>query len=107
MKPSAPLDEIRLQRKPEANPFLTDNGTKMTKIAYLSPSADLPLERHVAVVIHRDQTGTEKGYFYDTAAGDTKGAGPFDWNMDEAIARAKEFALEMGLSLVTVRAQLT
>ena len=78
----------------------------MTRITYLTPTSELPAERHIAVVIHRDHRGFEKGYFYDTAAGDTKGSGAFDWNMDEAIQRAERFALEKDLTLVTVRAQL-
>lgn len=79
----------------------------MTKISYLSPSTELPAERHVAVVVHRDHTGAEKGYFYDTEEGNSKGSGPFDWNMDEAVERAEKFAAQRGLNLVTVRAQRT
>jgi hypothetical protein len=86
--------------------IVPEQGAMMVKIAYLSPSSELPVERHVAVVIHRDNRGAEKGYFYDTADGDSKGSGPFDWNMEEAVERAERFATDKGLALVTVRAQL-
>lgn len=76
----------------------------MTRIAYLGPSEELPIERHIAVVVHRDNRGAEKAYFYDTAEGDFGGSGPFDWTMREAIDRAEKFAENSGLGLVTVRA---
>lgn len=76
----------------------------MTAILYLSPTADIPAERHVAVVVHRGIGGMEQGYFFDSAKGDTGGSAGFDWRMSEAIERAKRFAAEQGIDKVIVRA---
>lgn len=72
---------------------------------YLGPNDPIPLERHVAVVIHRDHVGVEKGYFYDSAEKDFGGSGPFDWRMAEAIGRAERFAAERQIQIVAVRAR--
>lgn len=78
-------------------------GEKMVSTIYLSPKDDIPTDRHVAVIVHRDHGGLEKGYFYDSAQGDSGGSGPFDLRMDEAIERAKRFASDLGLETVVVR----
>lgn len=75
----------------------------MAKVRYLHPSEPVPIERHVAVVIHRDHMGTEKGYFYDTAESDHGGSGPFDWRLSEAIQRAEQFATQQQIHAVVVR----
>lgn len=72
---------------------------------YLGPNDPIPSERHVAVVIHRDHVGVEKGYFYDSAEKDIGGSGPFDWRMAEAIERAERFAADWQISIVAVRAK--
>jgi hypothetical protein len=79
----------------------------LATISYLGPNDPLPSERHVAVVIHRDQRGVEKGYFYDSADKDFGGSGPFDWRMSEAIERAERFAADRHIPLVVVRAERT
>lgn len=75
----------------------------MASIIYLSPKDGIPTERHVAVVVHRDHGGLEKGYFFDSAEGDSGGSGPFDWRMAEAIERAKRFANDLGIEKVLIR----
>lgn len=77
----------------------------MPKFIYLGPQDAIPSERHVAVVVHRDRAGNEKGYFFDSAEGDFGGSGPFDWRMSEAIERAERFARDERISLVVVRAK--
>lgn len=72
---------------------------------YLTPSDPLPTERHIAVVVHRDKIGGEKGYFYDSADGDDGGSGPFDWRKDEAIHRAEQFGRDRDVLLVVVLAK--
>lgn len=76
----------------------------MTAILYLSPTDDIPAERHVAVVVHRGFGGMEQGYFFDSAKGDAGGSAGFDWRMSEAIERATRFAAEQGIDKVIVRA---
>lgn len=77
----------------------------MTNIIYLRPGQPAPDERHVAVVVHRDISGIEKGYFYDSAEGDSGGAGPFDWLIKETMDRAERFATDRRLSLIVVRSK--
>lgn len=77
----------------------------MSKIIYQGPHGQAPAERHVAVMVHRDMSGNEKGYFFDSAEQDTGGSGSFDWRMDEAISRAVRFAKEENIDLVVVRAK--
>jgi len=72
---------------------------------HLGPNDPIPSERHVAVIVHRDHTGVEKGYFYDSAESDFGGSGPFDWRMSEAIERAERFARDKEIALVVVRAR--
>ncbi|WP_311269595.1 hypothetical protein [Sphingobium sp. WCS2017Hpa-17] len=75
----------------------------MASTIYLSPKVDIPTERHVTVVVHRDHGGLEKGYFFDSAEGDSGGSGSFDWLMTEAIERARRFADDAGIEKVIVR----
>lgn len=77
----------------------------MATIIHLGPDNPIPPERHVAVVVHRDHMGMEKGYFYDSAEQDTGGSGPFDWRMAEAIERAERLAIDRKIPLVIVRAK--
>lgn len=77
----------------------------MATILYLGPNDPIPSERHVAVIIHRDDMGIEKGYFYDSAESDFGGSGPFDWRMAEAIERAERFATDQRIPLVVIRAK--
>lgn len=77
----------------------------MPTVMYLSPSEAIPSARHIAVVVHRDHMGMEKGYFYDSAETDSGGSGPFDWRMAEAIERAERLAADKGVALVVVRAK--
>lgn len=77
----------------------------MTTIVHLGPNSPIPSERYVAVVVHRDHMGVERGYFYDSAEKDGGGSGPFDWRMAEAIERAERFATDRQISLVVVRAK--
>ena len=77
----------------------------MVRVTYLRPGEPAPLERHVAVIVHREGGGTDKAYFYDTAKNDYGGSGPFDWLLNEAIERAKSFARERQLENVVVRAR--
>lgn len=77
---------------------------QLARLIHAPPSSEMPPQRHVAVVIHRDQSGREKGYFFDSAEGDHGGSGPFDWNRDEAIERAKRFANDLGIQTVVIRA---
>lgn len=79
----------------------------MVCITFMGPGEPTPEERHVAVVVHREENGSEKGYFYDTAEEDHGGNGPFDWLMNEAIERAERFARERQLGRVIVRAKLS
>lgn len=76
----------------------------MAAIIYLSPTDDIPAERHVAVIVHRGFGGMELGYFFDSAKGDTGGLAGFDWRMSEAIERATRFAKEQNIDKVVVRA---
>jgi hypothetical protein len=78
----------------------------LINVLHLSPGQEAPEERHVVVIIHREGTGSEKGYFFDSAERDHGGSGPFDWPMDEAIERAKRFTRESNLQLVVVKAKL-
>lgn len=80
----------------------------MVDVIHLHPDDPLIVERHVAVIIHRDGSppGYDKGYFYDSAGNDHGGSGPFDWRMDEAIERATRFAAQNGIGKVVVRARL-
>lgn len=66
----------------------------------------MPEDRHVTVVIHRESTGGEKGYFFDSVKGDNGGGGHFDWLMNEAIKRAEKYASDNGIRQVVVRAQV-
>jgi len=75
----------------------------LAEIVYALPDAPSPDHRHLIVIVHRDRDGREKGYFFDSAKGDHGGSGPFDWNKDEAIERAKRFADGEGISLIVVR----
>ena len=75
----------------------------MIDVVYAAPNTPEPSERHVAVIAHRDALG-EKGYFYDSTAGDHGGSGPFDWRLSEAINRATRFAADNKIKLVIVRA---
>ncbi|GBQ78132.1 hypothetical protein AA14337_1046 [Acetobacter malorum DSM 14337] len=77
----------------------------MTNIIYLGPNENFPLDHHVVVVIHKNEKGVEKGYFYDSNGKDFGGSGPFDWVMDEAIERSKKYATVKGISTVVVRAK--
>jgi hypothetical protein len=77
----------------------------MPKTIYLGPADTIPSERHVAVVIHRDHIGIEKGYFFDSAEGDFGGSGPLDWRRDEALERAERFARDKQIPLVIVRSK--
>ena len=77
----------------------------MTSIVYLSPREDIPANHHVSVVIHKDERGVEKGYFYDSKEKDFGGSGPFDWLMKEVLDRATRYATERGISTVVVRAK--
>lgn len=76
----------------------------MTQLIYLGPTDEIPSERHVAVIAQRDAIG-EKGYFFDTADGDSGDRGPFNWRLDESIERAQKLAQERRLSMVVVRAE--
>lgn len=76
----------------------------MTAIIYLSPADESPAERHVGVVVHCGFGGMGKGYFFDSAKGDTGGSAGFDWRMSEAIERARRFAAEQLIEKVIVRA---
>jgi len=77
----------------------------MADVVYLRPEDKVPEERHIRVVIHRHHmTEAERGYFYDSAEGDTGGAGSFDWNHTAAIARAEKFADAKAVPLVVVKA---
>ena len=79
----------------------------MADVVYLRPSDQVPEERHIHVVIHRDHMPEiDRGYFYDSAEGDSGGSGPFDWNMNEAIDRAKTYADSKGIRQVVVKAKL-
>lgn len=80
-------------------------GGIVATILHLGPNDPIPSERHVAVIVHRDHTGIEKGYFYDSAKSDFGGSGPFDWHMAEAIERAERFAIDQQISLVVIRAK--
>ncbi len=75
----------------------------MTAIRYLSPKDEIPVERHVAVIVHRGFGGMEQAYFFDSAKGDNGGSAGFDWRMSEAIERATRFAQEQGIEQVVVR----
>jgi hypothetical protein len=77
----------------------------LVTVVYLGPNEPIPTERHVAVIVHRDNFGAEKGYFYDSAESDFGGSGPFDWRVSEAIERAERFARDEGIPLVVVRAR--
>lgn len=77
----------------------------MVNIVHLGQSDPTPAERHVVVVVHRDNMGIEKGYFYDSAENDGGGSGPFDWRMTEALERAERFAIDRRIPLVIVRAK--
>ncbi len=77
----------------------------MPNLHHLSPTDPLPEGRHVAVMVHRDHIGLEKGYFYDSDKGDTGGSGAFDWRMSEAIERAQKYATANGIPLVVVKAK--
>ncbi|CAH0499034.1 hypothetical protein [Novosphingobium sp. CECT 9465] len=76
----------------------------MATIIYLSPTDEIPAERHVAVIVHRGFGGMELGYFFDSAKGDTGGSAGCDWRMSEAIERATRFAKEQNIDKVVVRA---
>lgn len=78
----------------------------MVGITYLGPGQAVPEERHVTVVIHRERTGGERGYFFDSVKGDHGGSGPLDWLMNEAIKRAEKYASDNGIRHVVVRGQI-
>ncbi len=65
---------------------------------------EMPDERHIVVRVHRDGVpGTsEKGYFHVSDEEDWRGSGPFDMLLNEVIKRAKEQAIDRGLSQVVV-----
>lgn len=50
----------------------------MTAIRYLSPKDEIPVERHVAVIVHRGFGGMKQDYFFDSAKGDNGGSAGFD-----------------------------
>ena len=78
----------------------------LVDVIYALLGAAGPTERHVVVIAHRmGPPSLEKGYFYDSADHDHGGSGPFDWRLDEAVARAKRFAADIGLTQVVVRAK--
>jgi len=62
------------------NGHLFDGPTErpMTAIRYLSPKDEIPVERHVAVIVHRGFGGMEQDYFFDSAKGDNGGSAGFD-----------------------------
>lgn len=64
---------------------------------------EIPAERHLVLHAHRDDiTGMQKGYFYSSDEKDWGGAGPFDMLLDEVIERAKERAVELGISKIVI-----
>ncbi|NVN03290.1 MULTISPECIES: hypothetical protein [Asaia] len=77
----------------------------MTDIIYIGPNENVPPYHHIAVVVHKDQNGLQKGYFYDSTKRDFGGSGPFDFHMNEAIERAQKYAAELGVATVVVRAK--
>lgn len=78
----------------------------MADTVYLRPNDGVPDERHIRVVVRQyGPRQAERGYFYDSAEGDDGGGSPFDWNMDEAIARAQKAADSKAIRLVVVKAE--
>ncbi|MVA32555.1 hypothetical protein [Agrobacterium vitis] len=65
---------------------------------------EMPDERHIIVRVHRDGVpGTsDKGYFHISDEKDWGGSGPFDMLLNEVIERAKEQAVDRGLSQIVV-----
>ncbi|MFJ1310930.1 hypothetical protein [Agrobacterium sp. P15N1-A] len=75
---------------------------EMVTVIWAPP--DMPDERHIVVRVHRDGVpGTsDKGYFHISDEKDWGGSGPFDMLLTEVIERAKEQAVDRGLSHVVV-----
>ena len=64
--------------------------------------AELPGERHVVVQPHGSPATGAKAHLYDSEKGNGGGSGPFDWNLNEAVDRARQFADDRRIGTVVV-----
>ena len=73
-------------------------------VTVIHAPTEMPDERHIIVRVHRDGVpGTsDKGYFHVSDEENWGGSGPFDMLLNEVIERAKEQAIDRGLSQVIV-----